>query len=80
MVMSPVARIPDPAFAALRRAAVLCAASVLPVLAQPTVEEIEIQGELRRVAESLVLTTIGLEPGVQLSQDNVQEPKNGVCS
>ena len=72
MVMSPAARIPDPA-PAIRRAAVLCVAFVLPVLGQPTVEEIEIQGELRRVAESLVLTTIGLEPGVHLSQDNVQE-------
>ena len=73
MVISPVARIPDPAFTSIRRAAVLCVAFALPVLAQPTVEEIEIQGDLRRVAESLILTTIGLEPGVQLSQDNVQE-------
>ena len=72
MVMSPFARIPDPA-PAIRRAAFLCAVFVLPVLGQPTVEEIEIQGGLRRVAESLVLTTIGLEPGVHLSQDNVQE-------
>ena len=72
MVMSHVARIPDPA-PSIRRAALLCAALVLPVLAQPTVEEIEIQGDLRRVAESLILTTIGLEPGVHLSQDNVQE-------
>ena len=72
MVMSHVARIPDPA-PAIRRAALFCAALVLPVLAQPTVEEIEIQGDLRRVAESLILTTIGLEPGVHLSQDNVQE-------
>ena len=72
MVMSHVARIPDPA-PAIRRAVLFCAALVLPVLAQPTVEEIEIQGDLRRVAESLILTTIGLEPGVHLSQDNVQE-------
>ena len=72
MVMSHVARIPDPA-PTIRRAALFCAALVLPVLAQPTVEEIEIQGDLRRVAESLILTTIGLEPGVHLSQDNVQE-------
>ena len=72
MVMPPVARTPDPA-PAIRRAAVLCAAFVLPALGQPTVEEIEIQGDLNRVAESLVLTTIGLEPGVQLSQDNAQE-------
>ena len=73
MVMFRVARIPDPVFSIIRRAAVLCAALVLPAAAQPKVEEIEIQGELRRVAESLVLTTIGLEPGVHLSQDNVQE-------
>ena len=73
MVMSPVARIPDPALTHVRRAVLLCAALAAPLLAQPTVEEIEIQGELHRVAESLVLTTIGLEPGVQLSQDNVQE-------
>ena len=74
MVMSPVARIPDPAFTThVRRALLFCAALAAPLLAQPTVEEIEIQGELHRVAESLVLTTIGLEPGVQLSQDNVQE-------
>ena len=73
MVMFRVARIPDPVLSIIRRAAVLCAALVLPAAAQPKVEEIEIQGELRRVAESLVLTTIGLEPGVHLSQDNVQE-------
>ncbi|MED5416345.1 MAG: outer membrane protein assembly factor BamA [Candidatus Latescibacterota bacterium] len=41
--------------------------------AQPLVEEIEIQGDLRRVAESLIRTTAGVEPGVELSQENVQE-------
>ena len=42
-------------------------------MAQPRVEEIEIQGDLRRVAESLIRTTAGVEPGVELSQENVQE-------
>ena len=35
--------------------------------------EIEVQGELRKVAKSLILTTVGLEPGVELSQENVQQ-------
>ena len=42
-------------------------------MAQPRVEEIEIQGDLRRVAESLIRTTAGVEPGIELSQENVQE-------
>ena len=37
------------------------------------VVEIEVQGELRKVARSLILTTVGLEPGVELSQENVQQ-------
>jgi outer membrane protein insertion porin family len=41
--------------------------------AQTRIAEIEVQGELRRVAESLILSTIGLTPGVELSQENVQE-------
>lgn len=41
--------------------------------AQPLVEKVEIQGDLRRVAESLIHTTAGIEPGVELSQENVQE-------
>lgn len=34
---------------------------------------IEVQGKLRKVAKSLILTTVGLEPGVELSQENVQQ-------
>ena len=45
----------------------------ITALAQPQVEEIEIQGDLRRVAESLIRTTAGIEPGIELSQENVQE-------
>ena len=37
------------------------------------VVEIQVQGELRKVAKSLILTTVGLEPGVELSQENVQQ-------
>ena len=37
------------------------------------VVSIEVQGELRKVAKSLILTTVGLEPGVELSQENVQQ-------
>jgi len=44
-----------------------------PAFAQTTIEEIEIRGETRRVAESLIRSTIGLQPGVELSQENVQE-------
>ena len=40
--------------------------------AQQEIVEVEVQGELRRVAESLILSTIGLEPGVELSMENVQ--------
>ena len=35
--------------------------------------DVEVRGELRKVAESLILTAIGLEPGVELSQENVQQ-------
>lgn len=49
------------------------AALAAPASANPTVEEVVIQGELRRVAESLIHSTIGLKPGVELSQENVQE-------
>ncbi|MEE2833320.1 MAG: outer membrane protein assembly factor BamA [Candidatus Latescibacterota bacterium] len=45
----------------------------MPSLAQTTVEEIEIRGDFKRVAESLIRTTVGLQPGVELSQENVQE-------
>lgn len=45
----------------------------VPSLAQTTVEEIEIRGDFKRVAESLIRTTVGLQPGVELSQENVQE-------
>ena len=37
------------------------------------IAEIEVRGELRKVAESLILTAVGLEPGVELSQENVQQ-------
>ena len=37
------------------------------------VVDVEVRGELRKVAESLILTTVGLEPGVELSQENVQQ-------
>ena len=37
------------------------------------VVSIEVQGKLRKVAKSLILTTVGLEPGVELSQENVQQ-------
>ena len=37
------------------------------------VVSIEVQGSLRKVAKSLILTTVGLEPGVELSQENVQQ-------
>ena len=52
----------------------LAAAIVLhaDVQAQQEIVEVEVQGELRRVAESLILSTIRLEPGVELSMENVQ--------
>lgn len=37
------------------------------------IAEIEVRGELRKVAESLIITAVGLEPGVELSQENVQQ-------
>ena len=37
------------------------------------VVDIEVRGELRKVAKSLVLSTVSLEPGVELSQENVQQ-------
>jgi outer membrane protein insertion porin family len=45
----------------------------VPGLAQTAVEEIEIRGDFKRVAESLIRSTVGLQPGVELSQENVQE-------
>ena len=56
----------------IRRGAFLALLAV-PSLAQTTVEEIEIRGDFKRVAESLIRTTVGLQPGVELSQENVQE-------
>ncbi len=41
--------------------------------AQQQVVEVEVQGKLRKVSESLVRTTVGLKPGVELSQDIVQQ-------
>ena len=40
--------------------------------AQQQVVEIEVKGELRRVSESLIRSTIGMESGVELSLENVQ--------
>ena len=42
--------------------------------AQPNkISTIAVEGKLNRVAESLILSTIGLSEGVELSQENVQE-------
>lgn len=38
-----------------------------------TIVEIEISGDLRKVSESLIRSTLGLETGRTLSQENVQE-------
>jgi outer membrane protein insertion porin family len=51
----------------------VCTLLAVPCLAQTTVEEIEIRGDFKRVAESLIRSTVGLQPGVELSQENVQE-------
>ena len=40
--------------------------------AQPEIVEVEVKGELRRVAESLIHSTIGLPPGVSLSMESIQ--------
>ncbi|HIG15923.1 MAG TPA: outer membrane protein assembly factor BamA, partial [Candidatus Handelsmanbacteria bacterium] len=45
----------------------------VPALAQTTIQEVEIQGDFKRVAESLIRSTVGLKPGIELSQENVQE-------
>ena len=50
-----------------------CVLLAVPCLAQTTVQEVEIRGDFKRVAESLIRSTIGLQPGVELSQENVQE-------
>ena len=54
-------------------AAVLAAAWAGTAGAQTAISEVEIRGELRRVAPSLIRTTLGLAHGVELSQENVQE-------
>ncbi|MDA0333611.1 MAG: outer membrane protein assembly factor BamA [bacterium] len=54
-------------------AVLLCVLLAVPALAQTTVQEIEIRGDFNRVAESLIRSTLGLETGVELSQENVQE-------
>ena len=42
--------------------------------AQPNkIRSIAVEGKLNRVAESLILSTVGLSEGVELSQENVQE-------
>lgn len=38
-----------------------------------TIAEVEIRGDLRKVSESLIRSTIRLEPGIELSQENVQQ-------
>jgi outer membrane protein insertion porin family len=53
--------------------ALVCLLLAVPSLAQTNVQEIEIQGDFKRVAESLIRSTIGLQTGVELSQENVQE-------
>ncbi len=58
---------------AIRRTLLVCTLLAVPCLAQTTVEEIEIRGDFKRVAESLIRSTVGLQPGVELSQENVQE-------
>ncbi len=50
-----------------------CVLLAVPALAQTTVQEIEIRGDFNRVAESLIRSTLGLDGGVELSQENVQE-------
>ena len=54
-------------------AAFIAAAWVGTASAQNAISEVEIRGELRRVAPSLIRTTLGLSEGVELSQENVQE-------
>ena len=55
-------------------AAFLVAASAVAAGAQNSITEVEIRGELRRVAPSLIRTTLGLcRKGWSLSQENVQE-------
>ena len=54
-------------------ATIVLAATSGASVAQTRIAEIEVQGELRRVAEALILSTIGLTPGVELSQENVHE-------
>jgi outer membrane protein insertion porin family len=51
----------------------LCALLAVPSLAQTTIQEIEVRGDFNRVAESLIRSTIGLQVGIELSQENVQE-------
>ena len=54
-------------------AAFLVAVSAAAAGAQNAITEVEIRGELRRVAPSLIRSTLGLSRGVELSQENVQE-------
>jgi outer membrane protein insertion porin family len=59
--------------AVFRWAWVLLLAAAAQAQTAPKVVEIEIQGQLKRVSESLIKSTLGLAPGVELSQENVQE-------
>ena len=52
---------------------VLLLCALTPSWAQPKVAEVKVEGELNRVAESLIVSTLGLTRGVELSQENVQE-------
>jgi outer membrane protein insertion porin family len=67
--------LPTKAAARLFRAALLAGLLAGTCLAQPQsqVVDIEVQGKLRKVAESLIRSTISLKPGIELSQDNVQQ-------
>ena len=53
--------------------ALLLAVLTIRAVEAQKVVDIEVKGELRKVAKSLIMTTVGLEPGVELSQENVQQ-------
>ena len=48
--------------------ALLLAGLTIRAVEAQKVVDIEVKGELRKVAKSLIMTTVGLEPGVELSQ------------
>ncbi|MFH1570863.1 MAG: outer membrane protein assembly factor BamA, partial [Gemmatimonadota bacterium] len=59
--------------AALAIGLLLVLGLVSAAAAQSVVSQIEISGQTRRVAESLIRSTLGITPGVELSHENVQE-------